>query len=115
MQNNTKPKDRGGFDAQAVRVVDLVDYQRDSVVSREILRKKTGTITLFALDEGQGISEHTAPFDALVFLLDGEAEITISQKSLRLREGEMVVMPANQPHALFAAKKFKMLLVMIRS
>jgi len=101
--------------AQAIRLVDLVDYQEGSVVSRTIIDKKMGTVTLFAFDEGQGLSEHTAPFDALVYLFDGEAEITISGKPVRLREGEMVIMPANQPHALSAVKKFKMVLTMIRS
>jgi len=85
------------------------------VVSREIINKNTGTVTLFAFDKGQGLSEHTAPFDALVHLLDGEADITISGKTLRLKEGEMVIMPANQPHALKAAARFKMILTMIRS
>jgi quercetin dioxygenase-like cupin family protein len=97
------------------RLVDLVAYQKGSVVSRTIIDKKTGTVTLFSFDEGQGLSEHTAPFDALVYLLDGEADISISGKPLRLREGEMVIMPANQPHALKAVKRFKMLLAMIRS
>jgi quercetin dioxygenase-like cupin family protein len=101
--------------AQAIKVVDLVDYQEGSVVSRTIIDKKTGTLTLFAFGEGQGLSEHTAPFDALVYLLDGEAEIVISGKTLRLRKDEMVIMPANEPHALKAIKKFKMMLVMIRS
>ena len=100
--------------AQAMRLVDLVDYQEGSVVSRTIIDRKTGTVTLFAFDEGQGLSEHTAPFDALVYLLDGEAEIVIAGKALCLKEGEMVIMPANQPHALKAAKKFKMILTMIR-
>jgi quercetin dioxygenase-like cupin family protein len=80
-----------------------------------VINKKSGTVTLFAFDEGQGLSEHTAPFDALVFLLDGEAKIAISGKPLRVKEGEMVIMPANQPHALKAVKRFKMMLVMIRS
>jgi quercetin dioxygenase-like cupin family protein len=97
------------------RLVDLIAYQRGSVVSRTIVDKKTGTVTLFSFDEGQGLSEHTAPFDALVYLLDGEAEISISGKPLHLREGEMVIMPANQSHALKAEKRFKMLLTMIRS
>lgn len=101
--------------AQAVRLIDLIHYQEGSVVSRTIVDKKTGTVTLFAFDEGQGLSEHTVPFDALVYLLDGEAEIVISGKALRLKEGEMVIMPANQPHALKAVKKFKMILTMIRS
>ena len=101
--------------AQAIRLVDLVEYQEGSVVSRTIIDKKTGTVTLFAFDEGQGLSEHTAPFDALVYVLDGEAEIIISGKPFRLNEGEMIIMPANQPHALEAVKKFKMILAMIRS
>jgi quercetin dioxygenase-like cupin family protein len=100
---------------QATRLIDLADYQEGSIVSRTIIDKKTGTITLFSFDEGQGLSEHTAPFDALVYLLDGEAEISISGKPFHLREGEMVIMPANQPHALKAVKRFKMLLTMIRS
>ena len=101
--------------AQAVRMADLVDYQSGSVVSREIINQKTGTVTVFAFDQGQGLSEHTAPFDALVHLLDGQAEIVISGKALRLKEGEMVIMPANHPHALKAVEKFKMLLIMIKS
>ena len=103
------------LEAQAAKLFDLVGYQDGSVVSREIIKKETGTVTLFAFDEGQGLSEHTAPFDALVYLLDGEAEIVISGKPLRLKEGEIVIMPANQPHALKAIKKFKMILTMIRS
>jgi quercetin dioxygenase-like cupin family protein len=107
--------DKGMISAQKARGADLVDYQDGSVVSRTLLDKKTGTVTLFAFDKGQGLSEHTAPFDALVHLLQGEAEITISGKALRLKEGEMVIMPANQPHALRAIEKFKMILTMIRS
>ena len=104
-----------GLVAGVNRLVDLVAYQGESVVSRTIIDKQAGTITLFSFDEGQGLSEHTAPFDALVYLLDGEADISISGKPLRLREGEMVIMPANQPHALKAVKRSKMLLAMIRS
>jgi quercetin dioxygenase-like cupin family protein len=115
MEANKKRKDVEKLVAQAVRLVGLVDYQDGSVVSRTIIDKKSGTVTLFAFDEGQGLSEHTAPFDALVYLLDGEAEVVISGKTLRLKEGEMVIMPANQPHALKAVKKFKMILTMIRS
>jgi quercetin dioxygenase-like cupin family protein len=95
--------------------VDLVDYQEGAVVSRTIVDRKTGTVTLFAFGEGQGLSEHTAPFDALVHILEGEAEIVISGKSLRAKEGEIVIMSANQPHALKAVSKFKMSLMMIRS
>ena len=115
MKFNKEETNAERLPAQATRLVGLIDYQKGSVVSREIIKKKTGTTTLFAFDEGQGLSEHTAPFDALVYLLDGEAEITISAKPFRLREGEMIIMPAHQPHALVASKKFKMLLIMIRS
>ncbi|MEW6456667.1 MAG: cupin domain-containing protein [Acidobacteriota bacterium] len=103
------------LEAQAKKLINLVDYQDDSVVSREIINRKTGTVTLFAFDKGQGLSEHTAPFDALAYLLEGEAKITISGKSIWLKEGEMVIMPANKPHALKAVEKFKMILIMIRS
>ena len=96
-------------------VLDLVAYQSGSVVSRTLVKKPTGTVTLFAFDAGQTLSEHTAPFDALVHILDGEAEITISGKPIRARAGEVVLMPANQPHALLAITPFKMLLTMIRS
>ncbi len=92
----------------------LVEYQTGSVVSRAIIQKKTGTVTLFAFDEGQGLSEHTAPFDALVCLLDGQAEIIISGQSQTLKQGEMIIMPANEPHSLKAVGPFKMMLVMIR-
>ena len=100
---------------KAIRLIDLADYQEGSVVSRTIIDQKTGTVTFFAFDEGQGLSEHTAPFDALLYLLDGEAEIVISGKAIRLKQGEMVIMPANQPHALKAIRNFKMILTMIRS
>ena len=115
MEKEEKKNGPEGLVAGVNRLVDLVSYQRGSVVSRTIIDKKTGTVTLFSFDEGQGLSEHTAPFDALVYLLDGEAEISISGKPLHLREGEMVIMPANQPHALKAVRRFKMLLTMIRS
>ena len=101
--------------AQAAKMVDLADYQAGSVVSRTIIDKKNGTVTFFAFDEGQGLSEHKAPYDALVHLLEGEAEIVISGKAVRVREGEMLILPPNRPHALRAVKKFKMLLTMIRS
>jgi quercetin dioxygenase-like cupin family protein len=101
--------------AKVARLAELVGYQDGSVVSREIISKKTGTVTIFAFDEGQGLSEHTAPFDALVHVFDGEAEISISGKPLRVKQGEMVIMPANQPHALKAIKRFKMMLTMIKA
>lgn len=97
------------------RLTDLSKYQKDSVVSQMILNKKSGTVSLFAFDKGQGLSEHTAPFDALVQVLDGEAEITISGETFIVNMGEIIMMPAHQPHALKAVKKFKMLLTMIRS
>jgi quercetin dioxygenase-like cupin family protein len=101
--------------AEAANLTDLIAYQADSVVSRTIIDKTAGTITLFAFDNGQGLSEHTAPYDALVYVLDGEAEVVISGKPVRLKKGELTIMPANQPHALSAVTKFKMLLVMIRA
>lgn len=97
------------------KLTDLVGYQDGSVVSREIIRKSTGTVTLFAFDEGQGLSEHTAPFDALVQVVDGEVEVTISGKPYRLGQGDFVILPAGETHALKALSRFKMLLVMIRS
>lgn len=94
---------------------ELIDYQEGSVVSRTILDKETGTVTLFAFAEGEGLSEHTAPFDAMVQLLEGEVDITISGQTHRLGQGEMIIMPADEPHALQAVGKFKMLLTMIRN
>ena len=96
-------------------LMDLVNYQDGAVVSREIIRKSTGTVTLFAFDKGQGLSEHTAPFDALLHVFDGEAEVTISEKAYHLEQGQMIILPAGETHALKALSKFKMLLVMIRS
>ncbi|ALM74730.1 cupin domain-containing protein [Thermococcus barophilus] len=96
------------------KLKDMVEYQEGAVVSRTIIDKKTGTVTVFAFDKDQGLSEHTAPFDALVYILEGKAEVVISGKSYYLEEGDMIVMPANEPHALKAVDKFKMLLVMIK-
>jgi len=101
--------------AKVSKLEDLIEYQQGSVVSRAIIDKKTGTITLFAFDENQALSEHNAPYDALVYVLDGEVGITISGKQLRLKTGEMIIIPANSPHALIAKTKFKMVLVMIKS
>ncbi|MDP1808366.1 MAG: cupin domain-containing protein [Actinomycetota bacterium] len=100
---------------QTMDAASLVEYQPGSVVSRTIIKKPTGTVTLFAFDKGEGLSEHTAPFDALVYILDGQAEVTISGRSLTAKAGEMVIMPADQPHSLKAPARFKMALVMIRS
>ncbi|MBN1763051.1 MAG: cupin domain-containing protein [Methanomicrobia archaeon] len=115
MNHNTGQSGLEELVAHAIKVVDLAAYQAGAVVSRTVIDKKAGTVTFFAFDEGQGLSEHTAPFDALVYLLDGEAEIVISGKPLRVKAGEMVLMPANEPHALRAVKRFKMLLTMLRS
>jgi quercetin dioxygenase-like cupin family protein len=101
--------------AKASNLRDLIGYQEGSVVSRTLIDKKAGTVTLFAFDEKQGLSEHTAPYDALVYVLDGEVEVTISGKPITLRQGEVTIMPANEPHALAAKTKFKMLLTMIKS
>ena len=101
--------------AKAIDTSSLVEYQDGSVISRTIVKKDVGTVTVFAFDEGEGLSEHTAPFDALVQIIDGEAEISINGKSLRATEGQLVIMPANKPHALKAIKRFKMVLIMIRS
>jgi len=100
---------------QVLNLVNLVGYQDGAVVSRTVINQKTGTITLFSFDAGQGLSEHTAPFDAMVYVLDGEAEVTISGEANQVKAGEMIIMPANKPHALKAMKQFKMLLIMIRS
>ena len=99
---------------EVIKLADLADYQEGAIVSRTIINKKTGTVTFFAFDQGESLSEHTAPYDALVYILDGEAGITISGKSFSVKEGEMIIMPANEPHSLKAVKRFKMLLVMIR-
>jgi len=92
----------------------MVSYQPGSVVSRTVLDKSVGTVTVFAFDSGQGLSEHTAPFDALVQIIDGAADITIAGSVYTVREGEMIIMPANKPHSLKANTQFKMFLIMIR-
>ena len=96
-------------------LVDLVTYQEGTVVSRTLLKKETGTVTMFAFDQGQGLSEHATPFDAMVCVLDGNMEITISGSAVTLEHGEMIIMPANEPHALLAVERSKMMLTMIRS
>lgn len=115
MEHNEKQKDTEKLIGVAVELKGLVGCQEGSVISRTIIDKNTGTVTLFSFDEGQGLSEHTAPFDALVYIVSGEAEVTISSNSMHLKEGDMVIMPANEPHALRATRKFKMMLVMIKS
>jgi len=99
---------------KAANLLSLVDYSADAVVSKTLLDKQTGTITLFSFDAGQGLSTHSAPYDATVYVLDGKVEITISGKSSVVLAGEFIVMPANEPHSLKAVEKFKMLLIMIR-
>jgi quercetin dioxygenase-like cupin family protein len=96
------------------RLVDMIDYQEASVVSRALIDKEAGTVTLFAFDEQQGLSEHTAPYDALVQIIEGKAEITISGRSRQVETGEAVILPANEPHSLKAKGRFKMLLTMIK-
>ncbi len=98
-----------------VQLADAIEYQEGSVVSKTIINQKTGNVTLFAFDKGQDLSEHTSPYDALVYVIDGVAEITISGQPIRVSAGEMIIMPAHEPHALLALEPFKMLLVMIRS
>jgi quercetin dioxygenase-like cupin family protein len=93
----------------------MLDFQEKSVVSRALINKDVGTVTLFSFDKGEGLSEHTAPFDALVYIFDGEAKITISSEDFILKKGQMIIMPANEPHALKALEKFKMMLIMIKS
>jgi quercetin dioxygenase-like cupin family protein len=93
----------------------LIGYQKDSVVSKTIIDKKTGTVTLFAFDKDQGLSEHTAPYDAVCYIVDGKAEITIGSQQKVAQKGEIIIMPADKPHSLKAAEQFKMLLVMVRS
>lgn len=101
--------------SQILDFKDMVTYQDGSVVSRQITKTETGNVTLFAFDAGQGLSEHTAPFDALVHVLDGRADIFISGQQFTLENGQAIIMPANQPHALKAPERFKMLLTMIRA
>ena len=104
-----------GITGQLLTMTELVAYQEGSVVSRTLIDKKVGTVTVFAFGEGQGLSEHTVPYDAFVEILDGEAEVTIDGAAHHLEAGQMIIMPADRPHMLKAIKRFKMLLVMIRS
>ena len=114
MATDANPPDAGLL-ARVIDLAGLVDYQAGTIVSRTLIKKATGTVTLFAFDAGQELSEHTAPFDALAQVLDGEAEITISGNPLRVTAGQMVIMPAEKPHAVRAVARFKMLLLMVRS
>ena len=115
MNQETQGCDSAELMAKTFNLADLIDYQDASIVSRTLVKKNAGTVTLFAFGKGQALSEHTAPFDALVYVVDGRTRITISGNPLELGPGEMVIMPANEPHALKATKKFKMMLTMIKS
>ena len=116
-EENNVAEANGGADLRGnvFDMAEMIAYQDDSVVSRTIAKKESGTITVFAFDRGQGLSEHTAPFDAMVHVLDGEAEIIISGKPRRVAAGQMIVMPADEPHALNAVDRFKMVLIMLKS
>ncbi len=112
-RNREQPSNKGFTTPRSIN--DAIHYQEDSVVSRELIRKTTGTVTLFAFDKNQGLSEHTAPYDAFVMITDGRAAITVSGVKHELIAGEMLLMPANSPHALQAIEPFKMVLTMIKS
>jgi quercetin dioxygenase-like cupin family protein len=101
--------------ADVVDLADLVEYNTNSVVSKTVVEKDTGTITLFAFDKGQGLSEHTVQYDALVYIFDGKAQITVGDETHILKKGQLLMMPANIPHALTALEKYKMMLIMIKS
>jgi quercetin dioxygenase-like cupin family protein len=115
MAFSKKPQTQGKVETNVNVLAELVEYQTAAVVSRTIAEKPGGTITLFAFDKGQGLSEHTAPFDALVYIIDGKTRITISGQPYELESGQTITMPANHPHSLQATDKFKMLLVMLKS
>ena len=106
--------DKNRWIGKVIPLADSIAYSSDAVVSKTLLNSKAGTLTLFAFDQGQGLSEHTAPFDATVQILDGEAEIRIDQTTHKVHPGQMLIMPAGIPHELKAEKPFKMLLIMIR-
>lgn len=112
MANNEKAVHE--YVKEGLRLEDLIDYQDKSVVSKTLVSEPSGTVTLFAFGRGEGLSEHTAPFDALVYVVDGSVEITISGEVYQLKRGEVIMMPAHRPHAVHAVENFKMLLVMIK-
>jgi quercetin dioxygenase-like cupin family protein len=114
MKSDSSAPTAHSFVANAANPAEVTQYQAGAIVSREILKKKTGTVTLFAFDAGQGLSEHTAPFDAMVYVLEGRVEISISGRPHVLKAGDLIIMPANEPHALKALERFKMVLTMIR-
>ncbi len=114
MSENECGERKNDLGSRAVDLARLLDHQQGAIVSRTIVDKKTGTVTLFAFDKGEGLSEHTAPFDAIVYAVEGDADITISGQKVPVTCGEMLIMPANEPHAVRASTRFKMLLVMMR-
>lgn len=115
MDETMPMQDDQNLKGRVLDTADVVQYQDGAIVSREIMRSEKGTVTFFSFDQGQGLSEHTAPFDAMVFILDGEAEVIIAGDPLLLHSGDMVIMPANIPHALNAVKRFKMILTLIKT
>lgn len=115
MEHHCASEQKEDLRGKTLKAKDLVGYDKGAVVSRTIIQKPVGTVTIFSFDQGQGLSEHTAPFDALVEVLDGEAEVVISGKPNRVKAGEFIIMPAHEPHALKAVKKFKMALIMIKA
>jgi quercetin dioxygenase-like cupin family protein len=115
MDNQKQDAGRDSLQGRPFKLADMIAYQEGAVVSRTIIDKKAGTVTLFSFDAGQGLSEHTAPYDAMVMVIDGEAEISISGNTSTVKAGEMIIMPAAKPHALKAGKRFKMALVMIKA
>lgn len=112
---NKDDKNIGQILGKVLEFDKLIDYQENAVVSKTIIGKQSGNVTLFAFDKGQGLSEHTAPFDALVYIVDGQAEVMISGEKLTVNSGQLVIMPANKPHALTALERFKMALIMIKT
>jgi quercetin dioxygenase-like cupin family protein len=115
MEEEHSVTSRGPVPGQKEVISSLVSYQKGSVVSRTIMNARTGTVTIFAFDQGQGLSEHTAPYDVLLHVLEGQAEITISGKPSLVGQGEAIILPAGKPHAVMASSRFKMLLTMIRT
>jgi len=115
MEEIKGPAEQKDIRARAIKLADLIAYQTGSVVSRQLISRPAGTVTIFAFEQGEGLSEHTAPFDAMVYILEGEAQITIGGQSQTVKASEMIIMPANQSHSLQAAERFKMLLIMIKS
>jgi quercetin dioxygenase-like cupin family protein len=115
MEPDNSTSNNQDLKSKATRLLETLHYQDGSIVSRTLIDKNAGTVTLFAFSAGQGLSEHTAPYDALVYIVDGEADITISGKKLHLIQGEMTIMPASEPHALKASQRFKMMLIMIKA